>query len=311
MLLEILSIIIPLGIAGATAAVSITVIRNELNNKKLENLEKQAISTAEKLNNFNRDKIKEMSLSNTLLGDEVLHCREILREIEENLPTSRRVNRMHTIDDYSNKLKYKFSRKSSNLKNTALKKSKEEIEALNTVTPDWIRMFDLPDGSQIMDKRTFIQCCDYNTAQEYKDYFNNNYKTNKYMPFVGEFKFNDTGSKTLKPFRVSCPDRMVYEKGVLLLTNLIKQANDDLNSLDIEIFPITLRELRDNNSSQVVTKLYNIDDINDFSEELSDCLAQLECERHRANIIKKEKDKLVDFKDIVDNQSTEQIIDYM
>lgn len=83
MLLEILSIIIPLGIAGATAAVSITVIRNELNNKKLENLEKQAISTAEKLNNFNRDKIKEMSLSNTLLGDEVLHCREILKEIEK------------------------------------------------------------------------------------------------------------------------------------------------------------------------------------------------------------------------------------
>lgn len=316
MILTILNLVIPLGIAGTTAAVTMTIMRNELANRKLENLEKQGISTAEKLNNFNKDRIKEMSLSDTLLNDEISHCREILKEAEINLHKGRRVNRLHTIDDYSNKLRYKFSRKLSSLKNTALKKSKDEIEISETTMPDWIRMFNLPDGSQMMDKRTFIQCSDYDTAQEFKSYFDNNYNTNKYSPFVGEFQFNDSGSKKLKPFRVSCPDRMVYEKGLLLLTNLIQQTNNELNSLDIQTFPITVRELRDFNSNQLVTKLYDIEDVFYFSEELSNSLRQLECEQYFSTGNKEDGNKFVNVRDVVKEGDKNidrepEIIDYM
>lgn len=257
----ILEILISVGIITSSIIIIETVRR-----KMYKKMEKMGLKLAEELSEkleFKREDVENIA-----------ECKTLLSLSRNKLTPKKNVNRLHTIENYKdgvslNSIAKKYSRKLALIKNILLDEEyNPKIYPVDFIQPDWVRKIIFPDNSYVFDNRTYIQCFDEDTTEQFKSYFDSFYVAKKLSPFVGELNFNS--EEKIKPFRVSCPDRIVYEKGMSLLINLVKE---------MQVYPITVKEYGNYRNECMITELNNIGELSKFTYELSGNLIKMEASR--------------------------------
>jgi len=271
----ILEILIPIGVVSAIVLI-IETIKRQIKSLYYRKMEKAGLKLAEEL---------EVELkSGREKPEEVERCLEYLTLSRKKLTLSKNVNRFHTIENYKNayildNIKHKFSKKMVLYKNLLSDKFNPNLITSDFIKPDWVREVQLSSDSSEYDNRTYIQCFHRGIADEFKEYFENYYIAKKLSPYVGELRFNCEKSD-LKPFRVSCPDRLVYEKGLHLLVGLVQEVQDKNQNFNMQVFPINIREYGNYKGKCLETEIKDFQDLNKFSDELNMNVINMENERN-------------------------------
>lgn len=270
-----LEILIPI-VAISGTIITAEIIRRQLKSYFYRKMERMGLGLAEKLENELKNGRER--------ADEATICKDYLNTAKRQLSKNKSVNRLHTIENYKSgyllgHLKHKYSQKIKLYKNILLsEKFDPNLVNVDFISPDWVREFQLSYNTYEYDNRTYIQCFHRALAEEFKEYFDNNYNSGKLSPYVGELHFNRENSN-LKPFRVSCPDRLVYEKGMHLLVGLVQEFYDKIQNFNMEVFPINIKEYGNYKGDCFVTELKDFKELTKFSDELSVNVIKMENQR--------------------------------